>query len=93
MADVSKLASFPFVRMCQINGLERTENLPMIRRTSGDIAGKREWGQNSPSPVSSGLTIWPPHGRSPPFWLLHAMLATCAFPVTWRLPAAQLPPH
>ena len=39
------------------------------------------------------LTIWRPHGRSTPSWLLHAMLATPRPPVTWRLPAAQFPPH
>ena len=31
MADVSGLASFPFVTMCQIDGFEGIENLEMIR--------------------------------------------------------------
>ena len=48
MADVSKLANFPFVRMRQIDGLECIENFgddPYV--TSGDIVEKRE-GENSP---------------------------------------------
>ena len=31
MADVSTLASFPFVRMCQIDGLEGIEHFVIIR--------------------------------------------------------------
>ena len=31
MAHASKLVSFPFVRMCKIDGLDGTENLAMIR--------------------------------------------------------------
>ena len=30
IADLSKLTTFPFVRMCKIDGLEGTENLAMI---------------------------------------------------------------
>ena len=32
MADVSKLASFPYVRMYKIDGLEGIEDLAMIRK-------------------------------------------------------------
>ena len=30
-ADVSELTSFPFARICEIDGLEDTENLALIR--------------------------------------------------------------
>ena len=32
MADVSMLASFPFVRMCPVDGSEGIENLTMVRQ-------------------------------------------------------------
>ena len=44
MADASKLASFHFVRMCKIDGLEGIENLADPYVASGDIAEKREGG-------------------------------------------------
>ena len=49
MANVSEPTSF-FVGMCQIDGLEGTENLAMIGTlvTSGDIAEKREGVKNTP---------------------------------------------
>ena len=57
MTDVSSLASFPFVRMCQIDGLEGIKKFgddPYV--TLGDIA-ENERGANNcpPPPVERGL--------------------------------------
>ena len=45
MANVSKLASFPFARMCKINNLEGAENLVMIRTKLGEMSEKNERGR------------------------------------------------
>ena len=58
MAVVSELASFPFVRMCQIDVSEGIENVAMTHTLFRDIAEKREGvgGQKvAPPPVSRGL--------------------------------------
>ena len=57
MSDVSNLASFPFVRMCQIDGLEGIENLAMICAKLRKITQKNDREtKNSRPPVSRGLT-------------------------------------
>ena len=59
MTDVSSLVSFPFVSMCQIDGLEGIENLAMTGTSIREISQKKREGEekNSPSPVRHGLTI------------------------------------
>ena len=55
MSRVSNLASFPFVRMCQIDGSEGIKKFgddPLV--TLGDIVDKREGGI-APPPASRGL--------------------------------------
>ena len=55
MADVSNVASLPFVKMCPIDCLEGLENFgDDLYVTSGDIAGKREGGQKIAPPPLSG---------------------------------------
>ena len=54
MAAVSGLTSFSFVRMCQIDGMEGTENLVMIRLLLQEISRKtRGGGQNIAHPLQS----------------------------------------
>ena len=53
MADVSELTSFPFVRMCPINGLEGTENLATMRFKLRKISRKNERGQKIAPPLVS----------------------------------------
>ena len=52
MADVLKLASFPFAGMCKIDGLEGIKNLAMIRALLQEISQKKEWGEIAPPPPS-----------------------------------------
>ena len=69
MADVSDLASFPPVKMCQIDGLEGIEIFAMIRVQLREIAQKNERGgaKNSrPPPVGRGLNreVCPNYNRN-----------------------------
>ena len=45
MADISILASFPFVKMCKIDGLEGTQNLVTIRTIFGKYLSKTREGK------------------------------------------------
>ena len=55
--DVWEVTTFPFVRMCQIDGLEGIGNLVMVRLKLREMSRKNEMGRgkNSP-PVSRGLS-------------------------------------
>ena len=57
MADVSKLASVPFVRTCKIDGLEGTEILAMILTQLREISQKNERGVKKSPPVSRRFTV------------------------------------
>ena len=53
MADISNLASYPFVKLCQIDRLDSIKKIgddPFV--TSGDITEKWEGGKNTPLAVA-----------------------------------------
>ena len=52
VADVSELMTFSFVRICQIDNLEDTENIAMIPLYLRDMAEKREGAKNTPLSVA-----------------------------------------
>ena len=53
VADVSNIASFPFVKTCQIDGLEGIEDLATIRTQLREISRKNERGRGKKYPQLS----------------------------------------